>query len=43
MVDRHGHNWVLLGRFVLVGATGVVVNLVTDLADALLDPRIRYS
>ena len=29
MVDRHGHNWVLLGRFVLVGATGVVVNLVT--------------
>jgi len=29
MVDRHGHNWVLLGRFALVGATGVVVNLVT--------------
>ena len=38
MVDRHGHNWVLLGRFVLVGATGVVVNLVTLRLVELLGP-----
>jgi putative flippase GtrA len=38
MVDRHGHNWVLLGRFALVGATGVVVNLVTLRLVELLGP-----
>lgn len=29
VIERHGHNWVLLARFALVGASGVVVNLVT--------------
>lgn len=33
---------VLLGLFVLIACTVVVVNLLTDLGYALLDPRIRY-
>jgi putative flippase GtrA len=42
MVERHGHNWVLLGRFALVGASGVVVNLVTlRLVEQLGPPYTR--
>jgi putative flippase GtrA len=38
LIERHGHNWVLLGRFALVGASGVVVNLVTLRVLELLGP-----
>jgi peptide/nickel transport system permease protein len=33
---------VLLGVLLLVSATVVVVNLITDIAYAYLDPRVRY-
>jgi peptide/nickel transport system permease protein len=34
---------VLLGLFVVVSITVVLANLVTDLAYAWLDPRVRYD
>jgi len=33
---------VLLGVLLVVSATVVVVNLLTDIAYAYLDPRVRY-
>jgi peptide/nickel transport system permease protein len=33
---------VLLGVLLMVSATVVVVNLMTDVAYAYLDPRVRY-
>jgi ABC-type dipeptide/oligopeptide/nickel transport system permease component len=33
---------VLLGILLLVSVTVIVVNLLTDIAYALLDPRVRY-
>lgn len=38
VVVRHGHNWVLLLRFGLVGASGVLVNLLTAIAAKKLGP-----
>ena len=35
---RHGHNWLLLFRFGVVGGTGVVVNLLTTIACNKLGP-----
>jgi putative flippase GtrA len=35
---RHSHNWILLFRFGLVGATGVLVNLLTVIACNKLGP-----
>jgi ABC-type dipeptide/oligopeptide/nickel transport system permease component len=34
---------VLLGLFVLVSVAVIVANLLTDLAYAWLDPRVRYE
>ena len=34
---------VLLGMFLLVSVAVIVVNLLTDLAYAWLDPRVRYE
>jgi len=36
---RHRHNWVLLGRFVLVGASGVLVNMMTLIFVKKLGPE----
>lgn len=38
LVDRHRHNVVLLGRFGVVGASGVVVNLITLILVKRLGP-----
>jgi putative flippase GtrA len=35
---RHRHNWVLLGRFALVGASGVLVNMLTLIVVKKLGP-----
>ena len=36
---RHRHNWVLLGRFALVGASGVLVNMMTLIFVKKLGPE----
>ena len=38
LLVRHGHNWVLLFRFALVGASGVVVNLFVAIMCKKLGP-----
>ena len=38
---RHRHNWVLLGRFGLVGASGVLVNMLTLIIVKKLGPDVR--
>lgn len=38
VVVRHGHNWALLFRFGLVGASGVLVNLLTAVVANKLGP-----
>jgi putative flippase GtrA len=40
---RHRHNWVLLGRFVLVGASGVLVNMMTLIFVKKLGPEAREA
>jgi hypothetical protein len=35
---RHGHNWILLFRFALVGASGVLVNLFVAIMCKKLGP-----
>ncbi|MCU1536263.1 MAG: GtrA family protein [Humibacillus sp.] len=40
---RHRHNWVLLGRFGVVGASGVLVNLVTLILVKKLGPEVREA
>ena len=37
---RHGHNWVLLFRFALVGASGVLVNLFVAIMCKKLGPEV---
>jgi putative flippase GtrA len=38
---RHRHNWVLLGRFAVVGASGVLVNMLTLILLKKLGPDLR--
>ena len=40
---RHRHNWVLLGRFGLVGASGVLVNMLTLIIVKKLGPDVREA
>jgi putative flippase GtrA len=40
---RHRHNWVLLGRFALVGASGVLVNMLTLIVVKKLGPEAREA
>ena len=40
---RHRHNWVLLGRFGLVGASGVLVNMLTLIVVKKLGPDAREA
>ncbi len=40
---RHRHNWVLLGRFGVVGASGVLVNLLTLILVKKLGPEVREA
>jgi putative flippase GtrA len=41
LLVRHGHNWVLLFRFALVGASGVVVNLLVAIMCKKLGPDVN--
>ena len=40
---RHRHNWILLGRFALVGASGVLVNMLTLIVVKKLGPEAREA
>ncbi|MEO7448942.1 MAG: GtrA family protein [Humibacillus sp.] len=40
---RHRHNWVLLGRFGVVGASGVLVNMLTLILVKKLGPEVREA
>ena len=40
---RHRHNWVLLGRFGLVGASGVLVNMLTLILLKKVGPEAREA
>jgi putative flippase GtrA len=40
---RHRHNWVQLGRFALVGASGVLVNMLTLIVVKKLGPDAREA
>jgi putative flippase GtrA len=41
LLVRHGHNWVLLFRFALVGASGVLVNLFVAIMCKKLGPDVN--
>jgi putative flippase GtrA len=41
LLVRHGHNWVLLFRFALVGASGVLVNLFIAIMCKKLGPDVN--
>jgi putative flippase GtrA len=40
---RHRHNWILLGRFGVVGASGVLVNMLTLILVKKVGPEVREA